>query len=115
MLEYPEKEIHSLSSLLGYEELYKSDDGGNSWNIITSNETNGGKIDQLQISKSNPDVIYFTDNANIFKTNDGGNNWTNVSSSLPNKTITSIAIHPTNEDRPCRTTIFRKINFFIAW
>ena len=84
---------------IGYEELYKSDDGGNSWNIITSNETNGGKIDQLQISKSNPDVIYFSDNANIFKTNDGGNNWTNVSSSLPNKTITSIAIHPTNEDK----------------
>ena len=84
---------------IGYEELYKSTDGGSSWNIITNNETNGGKIDQVQISKSNPDVIYFSDNSNIFKTSDGGNNWTNVSSSLPNKTITSIAIHPTNENR----------------
>ena len=84
---------------IGYEELYKSTDGGGSWNIITNNETNGGKIDQVQISKSNPDVIYFSDNANIFKTDDGGNNWTNVSSSLPNKTITSIAIHPSDENR----------------
>ena len=84
---------------IGYDELYKSNDGGGSWNIISNGETNGGKIDQIQISKSNPDVIYFSDNANIFKTDDGGNNWTNVSSSLPNKTITGIAIHPTNENR----------------
>ena len=64
------------------------------WNIITNNETNGGKIDQVQISKSNPNIIYFSDNANIFKTDDGGINWLNVTSSLPNKTITAIAIHP---------------------
>jgi len=84
---------------IGYEELYKSDDGGSSWNIITNNETNGGKIDQLQVSKSNPDIIYFSDNANIFKTIDGGLSWNNISGNLPNKTITSIAINPTNEDR----------------
>ena len=63
---------------IGYEELYKSTDGGSSWNIITNNETNGGKIDQLQVSKSNPDIIYFSDNANIFKTIDGGLTWNNL-------------------------------------
>jgi len=84
---------------IGYKELYKSDDGGNSWSIITNNETNGGKIDQLVVSKSNPDLIYFSDNANIFKTIDGGLSWSNVTGILPNKTITSIAINPTNEDR----------------
>ena len=35
----------------------------------------------------------------MFKTNDGGINWANVTSSLPNKTITGITIHPVNEDR----------------
>ena len=84
---------------IGYEELYKSTDGGSTWNIITNNETNGGKIDQIQISKSNSDIIYISDNANLFKTNDGGINWANVTSSLPNKTITGITIHPVNEDR----------------
>ena len=84
---------------IGYEELYKSIDAGSSWNIITNNETNGGKIDQVQISKSNPNIIYFSDNANIFKTDDGGINWLNVTSSLPNKTITAIVIHPIDENR----------------
>ena len=84
---------------IGYEELYKSTDGGSSWNIITNNETNGGKIDQLQVSKSNQDIIYFSDNANIFKTIDGGLTWNNLTGSLPNKTITSITLNSTNEDR----------------
>ena len=43
---------------IGYDELYKSTDGGGSWNIITNNQTNGGKIDQIQISKSNPCLLY---------------------------------------------------------
>ena len=57
---------------IGYDEIQKSIDGGNSWSQITNGETNGGKINEIGISKSNPDVIYFTDDANIFKTTNGG-------------------------------------------
>ena len=39
---------------IGYDELYKSIDGGNNWNIITNGVTNGNRIDEISISKSNP-------------------------------------------------------------
>ncbi len=84
---------------VGYDELEKSSDGGNNWNTITNNQTNGGKIDEIAISKSNPAVLYFSDGANIFKTIDGGNNWTDITNSLPYKFISYIAVHPTDENR----------------
>jgi len=84
---------------VGYDELEKSSDGGNSWNTITNNETNGGKIDEIAVSKSNPAVLYFSDGPNLYTTTDGGTSWNNISNGLPYKTIKYIAIHPTDENR----------------
>ena len=84
---------------IGYDELYKSSDGGNNWNTITNGQTNGNKIDEIAISKSNPSTIYFADGADLFVTNNGGNSWNDISSGLPNKTITYIAVHPTDPDK----------------
>ena len=84
---------------IGYDELYKSTDGGNNWNVITNGQTNGNKIDEIAISKSNPSRIYFADGADLFVTNNGGNSWNDISSGLPNKTITYIAVHPTDPDK----------------
>ena len=83
----------------GYDELYKTADGGNNWSVITNGETNGGKIDEIGISASNPDVIYFTDGANVFKTTDGGNNWIQINNNLPYKYISYIIVHPTDENK----------------
>ncbi|MBC8266378.1 MAG: PKD domain-containing protein [Flavobacteriales bacterium] len=84
---------------VGYDELEKSTDGGNSWNTITNNQTNGGKIDEIAVSKSDPSVIYFSDGPNIFKTSDGGNTWINITGSLPYKTISYIIVHPADENK----------------
>ena len=84
---------------IGYDELYKTIDGGNNWNIITNNETNGGKIDEIGVSKSNSNVIYFSDGANIFSTSNGGVSWNGINSNLPFKTITYIIVHPTDENK----------------
>jgi hypothetical protein len=84
---------------IGYDELYKSNDGGASWSIITNGETSGGRIDQIDISKSNSNIILFSDNSSLYKTDDGGLSWLDISSLLPNKSITGIAIHPTDPNR----------------
>ena len=84
---------------VGYDELEKSSDGGNSWNTITNNETNGGKIDEIAVSKSNPAVLYFSDGPNLYTTTDGGTSWNNISNGLPYKTIKYIAIHPADPDK----------------
>ncbi|MEC9208825.1 MAG: PKD domain-containing protein [Bacteroidota bacterium] len=83
----------------GYDELYKTIDGGNNWNTITNGETNGGKIDEIGLSKSNSDVIYITDYANIFRTTNGGTSWTQINNNLPNKYITYVIVHPTDENK----------------
>ena len=82
----------------GYDELYKTTDGGSNWNIITNNQTNGGKIDEIALSKSNQDVVYFSDGPNIYKTADGGNSWNNITNNLPYKTISYIAVDPLDEN-----------------
>ena len=84
---------------VGYDELEKSSDGGNNWTTITNNQTNGGKIDEIAVSKSNPSVIYFSDGPNLYNTSDGGSTWSNISSGLPYKTIKYIAIHPNDPDK----------------
>ena len=84
---------------IGYDELHKSTDGGNSWNIITNNQTNGGKIDEIGISKSNSSVIYFSDGANIFTTTNGGGSWTSINNNLPYKTISYIIVHPNDANK----------------
>ena len=83
----------------GYDELYKTTDGGSNWNTITNGETNGGKINEIDVSKSNPDVIYFTDDANIFKTTNGGGSWTQINNNLPYKYISYVIVHPTDENK----------------
>ena len=83
----------------GYDELYKTTDGGNSWNTITNNQTNGGKINEIALAKSDQDVIYFSDGPNIYKTIDGGSTWINITGSLPYKTISYIIVHPTDENK----------------
>ena len=84
---------------IGYDELHKTTDGGNSWSIITNNETNGGEIDEIGVSKSNSNVLYFSDGANIFTTTNGGGSWSNVNNNLPYKTISYIIVHPSDENK----------------
>jgi len=84
---------------IGYDELHKTTNGGNSWNIITNNETNGGKIDEIGMSKSNSNVIYFSDGANIFTTTNGGGSWVNINNNLPYKTISYIIVHPNDANK----------------
>ncbi len=82
----------------GYDELYKTVDGGNNWNTITSNQTNGGKIDEIALAKSNSSVIYFSDGPNIYRTDNNGNSWNNITNNLPYRTISYIAVDPLDEN-----------------
>ena len=84
---------------IGYDELVKSTDGGNSWNQITNNQTNGNRIDEIGLSKSDADRIYISDGSDLFRTNDGGGSWIQIDNNgLPNQTITYILVNPNNEN-----------------
>jgi photosystem II stability/assembly factor-like uncharacterized protein len=96
--------------------LYRSTDGGQSWQRIISKDENTGSSD-VEIDPSNPDVVYasmwevregpWEDNneyngagGGLFKSSDGGGTWRQLSNGLP-KDLAQIyvAIAPSNPRR----------------
>ncbi|HEY6435481.1 MAG TPA: T9SS type A sorting domain-containing protein, partial [Ignavibacteriaceae bacterium] len=53
---------------------------------------------EMAISKSNAMILYATSGSSIFLSTDGGVTFTNKTSGLPSRTITSVNVHPTNEN-----------------
>ncbi|MEP0860135.1 MAG: T9SS type A sorting domain-containing protein [Ignavibacterium sp.] len=78
--------------------VYKNTNNGGSWTAISSPVNGTYPIREMAISKTNPNIIYATSNALIFKSTNGGVNWTNVTTGLPNRTITSVYVHPSDEN-----------------
>ncbi len=77
--------------------LYKSTDGGNTWNQILFVSNQAGIVDFL-VNPSNSQILYAASwdrirnntesivagpNAKVFKSTDGGNNWENLTNGLP--------------------------------
>lgn len=77
--------------------LYKSSDGGKSWNLVLQIDTNTGVTD-IEFDPSNPDIIYAAayqrrrhtwsllsggPKSGIYKSNDNGSSWREVTTGLP--------------------------------
>jgi photosystem II stability/assembly factor-like uncharacterized protein len=84
----------------GTYKIYKTINGMQSWTAISPDLTNGhvqnlGTITTLDVSKSNPAVLYCgTDDANVWVTTNNGTNWTKIISGLPNRWVTRVTVHP---------------------
>ncbi len=81
----------------GYDEIYKSIDGGQNWTSISQNF--GKNADHLKIAPSDSNTMYAAVGFNLYKTTNGGSieNWTQLSGFLGK--INSIAIHPANPNK----------------
>ena len=111
--------------------LYRSTDGGQTWQRVVSKDENTGSSD-VQIDPSNPDVVYasmwevregpWEDNneyngagGGLFKSSDGGSTWHQLSNGLP-KDLAQIyvAIAPSNPRRIYATlaTAAGKLNVY---
>ncbi len=94
--------------------LYKSTDGGKTWNISLEISENTG-VSDIAFDPRNPDVIYATSyqrrrhvytlinggpEATIYKTEDGGANWRKIEKGLPggDKGRIGITVSPANPD-----------------
>jgi photosystem II stability/assembly factor-like uncharacterized protein len=85
---------------VAYTDVYKSIDGGTTWNTISNNIAGGSTIYSIAVAPSNPSYLYVASYGNIFKTIDGGTTWTTITQNLPvtSAAITKIAISSTNPD-----------------
>ncbi|HET9235123.1 MAG TPA: hypothetical protein VFP10_13375, partial [Candidatus Eisenbacteria bacterium] len=89
--------------------VYRSDDGGTTWEQRAQGLTNPD-VRCLSVFPGNPDISYAGtadavndtgEDGSIFKTQDGGRTWTNVGATLPftgAKQILVTQVHPTNPD-----------------
>ncbi|MBW3469459.1 glycosyl hydrolase [Arthrospiribacter ruber] len=92
--------------------LYKTNDGGENWNLVLEIDENTGVAD-AEFDPSDPDVIYAAayerrrktwaflaggPNSGIYKSTDGGENWRKVSKGLPQGDIGKIGLAVTPAD-----------------
>lgn len=91
---------------MGYQNLHKSMDGGNSWSAISNFPTppidndSDTTLQHVKIAPSNPSTIYATFDARVYKTINGGTNWTAISpTGYDYYYINYMAIHPTDPNR----------------
>jgi len=78
--------------------VYKSTNNGGIWTVVSSNVNGTNAVRELTQSKTNPNIMFATSGSQVFKSTDQGVIWANVSSGLPNRTITSVFVHPSNEN-----------------
>nr|MCU0331898.1 hypothetical protein [Ignavibacteriaceae bacterium] len=78
--------------------VYRSTNNGGAWTAISANVNGTSAVREMSISKSNPNILYASTGSNIFLSTDAGATFTNKTSGLPGRTITSINVHPTDEN-----------------
>ena len=73
----------------GWNDLYRSDDGGLSW-VNTGMPCNRA----IAIAESNPDIIYTASGSSLYRSADGGTTFVNVSQGLPGRSIAGLTVNP---------------------
>lgn len=85
----------------GFQNVWKSNDGGMNWTKISS-ITGATPLSYVAFAPSDPDsTIYCGKGAVLYRTNNGGTSWINLTYSLPatSAAITSIAVDYSNPDK----------------
>ncbi len=88
--------------------LWKTTDGGNSWNPVTDDKVNSSSVGAVAVSESNPDIVYLgmgetqlrqnvLQGDGVYGSSDGGNSWKHLGLT-ETQAISRIRIHPTNPD-----------------
>jgi photosystem II stability/assembly factor-like uncharacterized protein len=89
--------------------IWKTEDGGMSWNNVSDGFLQTGSIGALAIAPSNPNVIYAGTGEHavrsvmtsagdgVYRSNDGGKTWDHLGL-VSSEHIASICVHPSNPD-----------------
>jgi photosystem II stability/assembly factor-like uncharacterized protein len=101
MTPYVMDKTNPLTLYCGTYMIHRTTNGMQNWTVISPDLTNGhvqnlGTITTVDVSASNPNVIYCgTDDANVWVTTNGGTNWTKIINGLPYRWVTRVTVHPT--------------------
>jgi photosystem II stability/assembly factor-like uncharacterized protein len=89
--------------------LWKTLDGGNSWNPVTDGKINSSSVGAVAVSQSDPDIVYIgmgetqlrqnvLQGDGIYRSSDGGNNWKHLGLEKT-QAISRVRIHPEDPNR----------------
>ena len=79
--------------------LFKSMDGGNSWQRIVKGLDGGARFSALSFSPSNPKIFFLSSLENgIYKSQDKGISWFQLNNGLDNLNIGLVAVSPLSSD-----------------
>ncbi|MGQ1786788.1 WD40/YVTN/BNR-like repeat-containing protein [Saccharicrinis sp. GN24d3] len=89
--------------------LWKTVDGGNSWNPVTDGKINSSSVGAVAVAQSNPDIVYMgmgeaqlrqnvLQGDGIYRSSDGGDTWKHLGLS-ETQAISRVRIHPTDPNR----------------
>jgi len=88
---------------VGYRNVYKSIDAGNSWIQISKNliaPDDDGSFVAMVVTPSDKNVIYVASNRKIWRTDDdGASGWLEITNQLPQQAITFIEVGDNDPDR----------------
>jgi PKD repeat protein len=77
----------------GYQNLWRSLDGGVTWNQLSTLNTSR-KVQAIAVAPSNSDVMYFANDLDMYGTDDGGLSFITIGTALPDEVVTSIVVDP---------------------
>ena len=88
--------------------LWKTTDGGTTWNPVTDGQIHSSSVGAVAVSESNPDVVYIgmgescirgniMQGDGVYKSTDAGKTWKHIGLA-DTQAISRIRIHPTNPD-----------------
>jgi len=72
---------NSNTLYVGYSDVWKSTNQGNSWTQISN--WGGSNLQSLAVAPSNSQYIYAATHSTIYRTTNGGGSWTDITSTLP--------------------------------
>jgi len=104
----------------GAQSLWRSDDGGESWNNVTDFIADGDVILTIAINPNNPDLVYcstaptVTDQARVFKV-DVANQIATEMTGLPNRLCMDITFYPGLEEDAAVFAVFAGFNTQHVW
>ncbi|MDE2235273.1 MAG: hypothetical protein KGK44_06935, partial [Gammaproteobacteria bacterium] len=85
--------------------IYKSSDGGSTWQIENNGVQNLDGLMSLAIDPSNPEVVYVVDVDSILKTTNGGSSWSQVNNIALPGVINAISV-----DQAIPMTVFAAVS-----
>ncbi len=81
------------SGNFGHSHLFRSRDGGKSWDDIDRNQLPDVPHNAVVIRPDAPKIFYVANDAGVFTSHDAGESWMSMSANLPNVSIVDLVFH----------------------